>query len=212
MDMEDWWTRNSSNLQELGMDFDDHACITTLPGHQRQAECKTKLADLITKNRRWEATESGSYFGSPVQKSTYIPSATPRKEGLARRVFKVKGRGSVDEEGISRSSSNDSGTPSTASSQTESSYHTPTDSMPPSPSTVGPSTPRSLSTIKVPRNIDTNLPGSNHRHQPSSEETPTTKSSPDSMFHARYAILTHLKFLTYAMHEVSIVATLRTPQ
>ncbi|KAF8840485.1 hypothetical protein BDN67DRAFT_881882, partial [Paxillus ammoniavirescens] len=26
--MEDWWERNESRLQRLGMEFDDHACIT----------------------------------------------------------------------------------------------------------------------------------------------------------------------------------------
>ncbi|KIJ19247.1 hypothetical protein PAXINDRAFT_37921, partial [Paxillus involutus ATCC 200175] len=29
--MEDWWERNWSRLQSLGMEFDGHACITALP-------------------------------------------------------------------------------------------------------------------------------------------------------------------------------------
>ncbi|KAF9231209.1 P-loop containing nucleoside triphosphate hydrolase protein, partial [Melanogaster broomeanus] len=32
--MDDWWKRNESSFRERGMEFDGHACVTTLRGHR----------------------------------------------------------------------------------------------------------------------------------------------------------------------------------
>ena len=164
------------------MEFDDHVCITTLPGDRRLAESKKKFADLITTNRRWEAKDSGYYFGSPVQ--TYTPSVPPPKGGIWRSLFKVT-RGNVNDEGLNRRSSNYPGPSSPAPSTTDSSYHTadsPVESMPPSPVVESP-TPRSAtSSITVPR-IKTNRLGVSDPPQSSGE---SMGSSLHSMFHTRY--------------------------
>ena len=161
------------------MEFDDRVCITTLPGDLRLAESKKKLADLITRNRQWEAKDSGYYFGSPVQRST--PSVPPPKGGIWRSLFKVT-RGNVDDEGLNRRSSNYPGPSSPAASTTDSSYHTahsPAESTPPSPVVESP-TPRSAtSSIPVPR-----IEGVGDPPQSSSGES--MGSSLHSMFPTRY--------------------------
>ncbi|KAF8135587.1 hypothetical protein EV363DRAFT_799786 [Boletus edulis] len=178
--MEDWWSRNSADLKKLGMEFDDYVCITTLPEHHRRAESKKKLVDLVTKDRRWEAKESGSYFGSPVQKPTPAP---PRKRGLLD-LRKATGRASVGDDTINRCPSNSSGSSGCAPSTTSSSYHTagsPTESVLPSP-IVEPPSPRSATTsVKVPH-INTNLLRAGDRPQPPSEET-SSSTVDSSMFY-----------------------------
>ena len=194
------------------MEFDDHVCITTLTGDLRLlAESKKKLADLITKNRPWEAQDSGDYFGYPVQKPT--PFVPPPKGGIWRSLFNVTGRGNVDDDASSRHSSNYPGPSSPAPSTAGSSYHTatadsPAGSVPPSPVVESP-TPRSAtSSITVPH-IHTNLLRTSDPPQSSSGES---MGSLHSMFHTRYAIKTYLKLLTYRMYEVLTVVTLHTPK
>ncbi|KAG6378077.1 hypothetical protein JVT61DRAFT_13760 [Boletus reticuloceps] len=196
MDMEDWWCRNSADLKKLEMEFDDHVCITTLPEHHRRDASKKKLVDLVSKDRRWEAKESGSYFGSPVQKPTPapVPAAPPRKRGLLD-LRKATGRASVGDESISRCPSNSSGSSGCAPSTTSSSYHTagsPTESMLPSP-IVEPPTPRIATTsIKVPH-INTNLLRTGDRPQPPSEETSSSMAD-SSMFYTS----SHSSYTSYS--------------
>ncbi|KIK77318.1 hypothetical protein PAXRUDRAFT_835029 [Paxillus rubicundulus Ve08.2h10] len=66
--MEDWWERNGSYLRNLGMEFDGHACITTIPNHPQENVSKTILHDLIARNYPWQREYDGSYFGSPVRR------------------------------------------------------------------------------------------------------------------------------------------------
>ncbi|KAF8552532.1 hypothetical protein OG21DRAFT_114931 [Imleria badia] len=184
-DMEDWWSRNSSRFKELEMEFDDHVCITTLPQHPRLAESREKLAALITRHRRWEAKESGSYFGSPVKKPT--TSAPPPKGGIWS-LFKATDRASVDDESLSRRSSS---YPASSAPTTTASYDTadspadsPAVSTPSSPVVdVQPPTPISVTpSVKVPR-INTNLLGAADRPEPVSEESSSMGSTLSSMFY-----------------------------
>ncbi|KAF9222664.1 kinase-like protein [Gyrodon lividus] len=66
--MDGWWERNEPSLQNLGMEFDGHACIAALPGNPRAAVSRETLQDLISRNYRWQAGCDGSYFGSTVQR------------------------------------------------------------------------------------------------------------------------------------------------
>ena len=184
-DMEDWWSRNSSRLKELKMEFDDHVCITALPEHARRAESKKKLTNLITRNRCWEARESGSYFGSSVQK----PPPPTRHHAT---------------KGTSNYPASSHRVPST----TDSSYHTansPAGSRPPSLLVVPPSPRSDTTSAKVPH-INTNLPGVGDRSQSSSDKS--TGSSLHPMFPNRYASITHLKLLTYRTRKVLTAVTL----
>ena len=206
--MEDWWSRNFLHFEELKMEFDDHACITTLAQHPRLTESREKLINLITHQRCWEPKEDGSYFGSLVQKATPSP---PRK-GWIWSIFKATGGTIVDGESLSRRSSN---YPASSAPTTTASYHTATDSStvstPPSP-VVQPPTPSSATpSIEVPR-VNTGPLEAGDGAQPSSVETSSMVSSLHSMFYTRYAIITNLKSPTDGMHEVLTVVTLRTPK
>ncbi|KAF8441371.1 kinase-like domain-containing protein [Boletus edulis BED1] len=192
--MEDWWSRNSADLKKLEMEFDDHICITTLPEHHRRAESRKKLVDLVTKDRRWEAKESGFYFGSPVQKSTLLAPARKTRIWSRRKAI---GRAKSDDEDLSLCSSSHSGPSSRAPSTTGSSYHTAgslAESMPPSPVTEPP-TPRSATIlVKVPH-INAKLLRASDRPQPPSEDTSSsTGESLSSMFHSS----SHSSYTSYS--------------
>lgn len=209
-DMEDWWNRNSSDLKKSKMEFDDHVCVTTLPDHAQTAASKKKLVDLITKKRRWEAKESGSYFGSSVQASMSIPSASPRRGGVLS-FFKMKLKGNVDDRGLNRCLGNYPGTSSPPPSTRHSSYHTaqsPGGSVPPSP-VIEPPTPCSTNcSPKVPP-IDTTFLRVHGQSQSSGEETSSMGPSLYSM-PTGYAIAMNLRLADLGIHEVLIVVTLRT--
>jgi predicted GTPase len=57
-DMESWWSANQDKFAECGMDFEDHACVTTLDNKSaiteserlRIAESRESLRTLIVKN------------------------------------------------------------------------------------------------------------------------------------------------------------------
>ncbi|KAH0827607.1 kinase-like domain-containing protein [Lanmaoa asiatica] len=169
--MEDWWNRNSSGLEKLGMEFDDHACITTLPENQRLAESKERLVDLITRNRHWEPQDNGSYFGSPVQKVTPPPPPPPHQGGISNR-FRARNGAYIDDGGLNRRTRNHSGPSIFAPSTRNSSYCTATES----PKESTPPSPTTPSTVKVPH-INTGLLGVSHPPQPPSEEASSTGSS-----------------------------------
>lgn len=188
--MEDWWNRNLSRLEELKMEFDGYACITACAGHPRLAESKRTLVDLITRNRCWGAKDSGYYFGSLVQKST--PSA-PLRKGISR-LFKPKDSGGVGNGGLDGRPSINPGPSSTTSSPRNSSYHTAqSQSVPPSP-IVEPPTPCSAATPARVPHIDTDLLIVSDPLQSSSEETSSMRSSLHPTLHTRYAIMMHFKF------------------
>lgn len=56
--MEDWWSNNAEELAALGMNFPDHACITTVPdchglssvARDRLVHSRTAVRDLIRRN------------------------------------------------------------------------------------------------------------------------------------------------------------------
>lgn len=209
VNMEDWWSRSSSYLKELKMEFDDHVCITTLPGHPRRAESRQKLVDLITRNRRWAAQENGSYFGSPVQKST---AYAPPRRGAIRNHLEAMGRANVDDESLSRCSSNYLASSAPASLTRNSSNQT-TNS--PAESTlasfiVEPPTPHSATSSAQTPPINTDSLGAGDPPQPSSDEAFSAEDSLYSMLRRRYAVIARLKLLTYGMHEVRTVPILRT--
>jgi len=67
-DMESWWQRNGEDLSKHGMNFADHACITTVGdsscdtgiARQRRAQSQEIVRDLIFRNRLdREGSESG---------------------------------------------------------------------------------------------------------------------------------------------------------
>ncbi|KAG8213796.1 kinase-like domain-containing protein [Butyriboletus roseoflavus] len=183
-DIEDWWNRNSSDLKNLKMGFDDHVCIT-LARDCRLAESKKKLVELITKSRLWEPKETGSYFGSPVQKSTPPP---PPRTGRVYSPFRPMNRGNAGGGGLDRRPSNHSGPSSTAPSARTSSYQTaiaesPRESVPSSPIVEPPTPCTATNFAKVPH-IDTGLLRVSDPPQSTSEGTSSMRSSLHSVFNS----------------------------
>ena len=192
--MEHWWNKNSSALEDLKMDFDDHICITTLAGHRRLAESKKRLVELITKNRRWEAQESESYFGSAVQRTT--PSAPPRTRRNLSPFRLVRG-GNVGDRSLDRRPRNYPGPSSIVPSARTSTNHTalaesPRESVPSNP-VVEPSTPSSAANFAKVPHIDTDISGVSVPPQSASEETSSMQSSLHSISNSRCAIIMHFK-------------------
>ncbi|KIK99091.1 hypothetical protein PAXRUDRAFT_30731 [Paxillus rubicundulus Ve08.2h10] len=73
-DMESWWQRNAEDLSQHGMNFKDHACITTVGDdscdtvivRERRAHSQEIVRDLIFRNRLDnEGSESGQVL--PVE-------------------------------------------------------------------------------------------------------------------------------------------------
>ena len=192
--MEDWWNKNSSVLEDLKMYFDDHVCITTLAGHRRLAESKKRLVELITKNRRWEAQESESYFGSAVQRTT--PSAPPSTRRNLSPFRLVRG-GNVGDRSLDRRPRNYPGPSSIVPSARTSTNHTalaesPRESVPSNP-VVEPSTPSSAANFAKVPHIDTDISGVSVPPQSASEETSSMQSSLHSISNSRCAIIMHFK-------------------
>lgn len=46
-DMEDWWTRNADRLEQLGLKFAAHVCVTGLPTHDKYQESRRRVWDLL---------------------------------------------------------------------------------------------------------------------------------------------------------------------
>ncbi|KAG9316465.1 hypothetical protein JVU11DRAFT_2500 [Chiua virens] len=113
-DMEGWWKQNSAFLREYNMEFDNHACVTTLPDHRLTSESKDKLVDVITKEYDWNVERNGSYFGSRVRKS---PPAAPVRSGMSS-VFKPR------EDRRDPTRRHNSAGPSSPSTIGDSSFHT----------------------------------------------------------------------------------------
>ncbi|KIK91574.1 hypothetical protein PAXRUDRAFT_624614 [Paxillus rubicundulus Ve08.2h10] len=88
--MENWWEDNKYSLQNLGMEFDGHACITALADHPQTDVSKTTLYDLITRDYPWQAECHGSYFGPSVPRwpkvaTTVVPRSIRRVYTELRR-------------------------------------------------------------------------------------------------------------------------------
>ncbi|KIK76409.1 hypothetical protein PAXRUDRAFT_431473 [Paxillus rubicundulus Ve08.2h10] len=80
--MEDWWESNEARLQGLGMEFDGHACVTTLAGHPRANVSKMTLYDLIARKYSWQRECDESYFGSRVQSTDTTRFEAPSRPGI----------------------------------------------------------------------------------------------------------------------------------
>ncbi|KIJ67576.1 hypothetical protein HYDPIDRAFT_108429, partial [Hydnomerulius pinastri MD-312] len=49
LSMDTWWVRNGKSLKELCMEFDDHACLTSLRPHPRRERSQREICDVITR-------------------------------------------------------------------------------------------------------------------------------------------------------------------
>lgn len=110
--MEDWWSNNVQELASHGMNFADHACITTVPGCHRLSSAfrerliysQRTIRDLIRRNRpsqlplvplvRFPATQipNPTIRGQRVRVASYVvreqrntQKRVPDHEGFRRR-------------------------------------------------------------------------------------------------------------------------------
>ncbi|KIJ11353.1 hypothetical protein PAXINDRAFT_137917 [Paxillus involutus ATCC 200175] len=51
--MDTWWVQNGRKLEELGLVFDGHACVTCLPHHPRRQASKEEIHDLLANDYQW---------------------------------------------------------------------------------------------------------------------------------------------------------------
>lgn len=84
-DMEDWWTRNVERLEELGLKFAAHVCVTGLPTHNNYVESRRRVWDLLQ-------AHCGERFTMPyeawfVESLPLLSLFSPLKKGLTRKMI-----------------------------------------------------------------------------------------------------------------------------
>ncbi|KAF8839127.1 hypothetical protein BDN67DRAFT_970528 [Paxillus ammoniavirescens] len=57
--MDAWWVQNGRRLEEQGLVFDGHVCVTCIP-HVRRQSAKEEIRDLLANDYQWEASVVGS--------------------------------------------------------------------------------------------------------------------------------------------------------
>ena len=83
--MEGWWTRNVERLEEYGLKFAAHVCVTGLPTHSKYLDSRRRIWDLLQ-------AHCGERFSMPseawfVESLPLFSLFSPLKRGLTRKMI-----------------------------------------------------------------------------------------------------------------------------
>jgi hypothetical protein len=54
--MDTWWVQNGRRLEQQGLVFDGHVCVTCLPHHPRRQSAKEEMHDLLVSDYQWNSS------------------------------------------------------------------------------------------------------------------------------------------------------------
>ncbi|KIK99092.1 hypothetical protein PAXRUDRAFT_30732 [Paxillus rubicundulus Ve08.2h10] len=57
--MDTWWVQNGKKLEQKGLVFDGHVCVTCLP-HPRRESARQEIHYLLANDFQWEPSDAGS--------------------------------------------------------------------------------------------------------------------------------------------------------